>query len=88
MGQERPLRRAKNIRDKFAADQDALKPPWPLHHPFCVDARMAGIRGMQVSRLYSEEDAQVLLGHSRIQTTAIYVERDIRRGRRIIQDMG
>jgi integrase len=52
--------------------------PHQLRHSFAT----------RVGNRYGEEEAQILLGHSRLQTTGIYVQRDIRRGRRIIQQVG
>jgi integrase len=52
--------------------------PHQLRHSFAT----------RIGNRYGEEEAQVLLGHSRLQTTAIYVQRDIRRGRRIIEQVG
>ncbi len=58
--------------------REHLLHPHQLRHSFAT----------RIGNRYSEEDAQVLLGHSRLQTTAIYVERDIRRGRKVIEQAG
>lgn len=52
--------------------------PHQLRHSFAT----------RIGNRYGQEEAQILLGHARLQTTAIYVERDIRRGRRIIAEAG
>jgi len=58
--------------------REHLLHPHQLRHSFAT----------RIGNRYSEEEAQVLLGHSQLRTTAIYVERDIRRGRRIIAREG
>lgn len=52
--------------------------PHQLRHSFAT----------RIGNRYGQEAAQVLLGHSRLQTTGIYVQRDIRRGRAIIAHVG
>lgn len=58
--------------------RDHIMHPHQLRHSFAT----------RIGNRFSEEEAQVLLGHSRLQTTGIYVERDIRRGRKIIEQVG
>jgi integrase len=64
--------------DVVAWRHEHLLHPHQLRHSF----------GTRIGNRYGEEQAQVLLGHSRLQTTAIYVQRDICRGRRIIAQVG
>ena len=58
--------------------REHLMHPHQLRHSFAT----------RVGNRYGEESAQKLLGHSRLQTTAIYVERDLRAVRPIVQRMG
>jgi integrase len=52
--------------------------PHQLRHSFAT----------RVGNRYGEEAAQKLLGHSRLATTEIYIERDIRAGRKIMAEVG
>jgi integrase len=64
--------------DVVAWRREHVLHPHQLRHSFAT----------RIGNRFGEEEAQVLLGHSRLQTTGIYVQRDIRRGRRIIAQVG
>jgi len=52
--------------------------PHQLRHSFAT----------RVGNRFEEQDAQRLLGHSKIATTRLYIKTHVRRGRRIIQEVG
>ena len=45
-------------------------------------------RATQIRKKYGIEAAQIILGHSKADTTEIYAERDLARARRIMGEIG
>ena len=74
-------------RGSLTADQRAELAAWRKAHRWHPH-RLRHTKATEIRRRFDTESAQVILGHSKPETTLIYAERDLEKARRIMGEVG